>query len=344
MSSIIPLVRLHQFSSSLLFGWGLRMPSLRQGVCRALWFSFALLASIALCVTAVAQDKKDEVKIPEPEDINRETKDGVALKMTYFGGTLGKKSVPVILLHGWDGQRGDMEALALRLQSLGNTCLTVDLRGHGQSMKVKALEKGEIVYKDLVREDFRLRDLESMTQDIETAKKVLLEKNNLGECNIEALGIVACDVSCLVAMRWSIADWAAPVLPAFKQGQDVKALVLLSPVQSFKGFNGNDFFVNPITRKQLSVMLVAGKNEAKSVGEAKRLHMKLQQFHPKPTNDPEVDRKTQDLFIVTPDTELQGSKLLSRALPIANNIANFLNLRLTERQDQYSWTDRKSPL
>jgi pimeloyl-ACP methyl ester carboxylesterase len=289
-----------------------------------------------------AQDTRP--KIPKPEDITRETKDGVNLAMTYFGGTLGKKSVPLILLHGFDGSRGDMEGLARRLQDLGHAVITVDLRGHGQSIKAKGIERGALVYKDLDRKDFRLRDLEAMAADIETAKRFLLEKNNAGECNIEALGIVACDVSCLAAMRWSILDWSAPVLPAFKQGQDVKALVLLSPPNSFKGFNSVDFFSNPVTRKQLSVMLVAGSQDPKSLAEAKRLHTKLQQFHPKPTGDQAIDRKTVDLFIVTPDTQLQGSKLLAPALPISNNIGMFLNMRLVEKQDQYTWSDRKSPL
>lgn len=322
------------------------MSSLCHGWSRFFIACLAFSAAIALSTPAFAQpkDKAEEVKIPEPEDINRESKDGVALKMTYFGGTLGKKSVPVILLHGWGGQRGDMEALARMLQKLGFTCLTLDLRGHGQSMKFKSTEKGEVVFKDLDRDGFRLRDLEAMAYDIEAAKKYLLEKNNAGECNIESLSMIACDVTCLAAMRWSIADWSAPILPAFKQGQDIKALVLLSPVQSFKGFNGNDFLVNQATRKQIAVLLVAGNAEVKSLSEAKRLHSKLQQFHPKPTGDAEIDRKQQDLFLVTADTELQGDKLLNRALPVANKIANFLNLRLVERQDQYSWTDRKSPL
>lgn len=321
------------------FAWKLSMAVIRQMIAIA---CFVGCLGLATCLSA--QDKKEETKIPPPEDVNRESKDGVALKMTYFAGTNGKRSVPIILLHGWGGQRGDMEALALRLQALGQTCLTVDLRGHGQSMKIKTIERGEAVFKDLDKDKFRLRDLESMTYDIEAAKKFLLEKNNKGECNIEALGIVACDVSCSAAMQWSIADWAAPVLPAFKQGQDVKALVLLSPSPPFKGFDGNDFFVNQITRKQLSVMLVAGSLDQKSLSEAKRLNTKLQAFHPKATGDDMLDRKQLDLFLVTPETELQGSKLLSRALPVVNNIANFINLRLVEKQDTYSWSDRKSPL
>jgi pimeloyl-ACP methyl ester carboxylesterase len=326
-----------------------------MAVLRRVWIAIAVfvICGTFANVPAAAQNaaapnaaKKDEVKLPEPEDINRETKDGVALKMTYFAGTLGKKSVPVILLHGWDGQRGDMEGLALRLQSLGHTCVTVDMRGHGQSLKQKTRDKktGELVFEELDRKEFRLPHLLDMKADIEVAKRFLLEKNNAGECNIEALGIVACDVMCSAAMQWAIADWSAPVLPAFKQGQDVKALVLLSPAPPFKGFNGNDFFVNQTTRKALSVMLVAGSDDGKSLSEAKRINSKLQQFHPKPSGDDALDRKQLDLFLVTPPTELVGSKLLSRALPVVNNIANFLNLRLTERQDQYLWSDRKSPL
>jgi hypothetical protein len=78
--------------------------------------------------------------------------------------------------------------------------------------------------------------------------------------------------------------------------------------------------------------------------EAKRIHSKLVNFHPKETGDADTDRKNLDLFLVTPDTELYGSKLLKPALPVINNIANFLNFRLVEKQDQYSWSDRKSPL
>ncbi|WP_254508269.1 alpha/beta hydrolase [Anatilimnocola floriformis] len=309
------------------------------------WLAIAGLLGLVVCgvIPAAAQNaapnaaKNEPPKLPEPEDISRETKDGVALRMTYFPGTLGKKSVPVILLHGWGGQRGDLEGLARLLQSYGYTCLTIDMRGHGQSLKIKGVDK------EIDREKFVRNDLRSMSYDIEAGKKFLLEKNNAGECNIEALGIVACDVMCTAAMQWSIADWAAPVLPAFKQGQDVKALVLLSPSPTFKGFEANDFFTNQVTRKQLSVMLVSGSSDAKSYAETKRLHTKLQGFHPKPTNDPETDKKNQDLFMVTPDTELQGSKLINKALPIANNIANFLKLRLVEKQDTYSWTERKSP-
>lgn len=323
--------------------WVLRMFT----QCRGWLSTICLVASVWLVGLSVtsAQDK-NETKIPEPQDVTRDSKDGVVLKMTYFPGTLGKKSVPVILLHGWGGQRGDMEPLALHLQSLGHTCLSLDLRGHGESTKGKFTERdGMIGFKDLDKDDFQKAHMEAMALDVEAAKKFLLDKNNAGECNIEALGIVACDVSCLVAMRWSIADWSVQNLPAFKLGQDVKALVLLSPVSSFKGYVAQDFFINPNTRKLISVMLAAGKEDGKSLAEAKRLHSKLQSFHPKPTGNQADDAKSQDLFLVEAEkTGLAGSKLLTPALPIVRNISVFLNLRLVEKQDTYTWSERRSPL
>jgi hypothetical protein len=288
--------------------------------------------------------KKDEDKLPEPEDVTRDSKDGVSLRMTYYPGTLGKKSVPIILIHGWKGQRGDMAVLALGLQKLGHACLALDMRGHGQSLKLKGTEKGVVVFKDLDPEDFKQPALISMGLDIEAAKKFLMEKNNAGECNIEALGIVACDVMCITAMRWAMADWNVQSLPAFKQGQDVKALVLLSPLNSFKGYSATEFITHPAAKKQLSLMLVAGIDDPKSLPEAKRINSKLVNFHPKESGDADTDKKNLDLFLVTPDTELHGSKLLSPALPVMRNIANFFNFRLVEKQDQYSWQDRKSPL
>lgn len=313
------------------------------------WISTAcLVAAVWLSGLAAAsgQDNKADAKIPDPEDITRDSKDGVVLRMTYFPGTLGKKSAPVILLHGWGGQRGDMEPLAKYLQSLGHTCLSVDLRGHGESVKGKFTEKnGETGFKDLDKNDFQKAHMEAMALDVEAAKKFLLDKNNAGECNIEALGIVACDVSCLVAMRWSIHDWSVQNLPAFKLGQDVKALVLLSPVNSHKAYVAPDFFTNPYTRKNISVLLAAGEEDAKSVSEIKRLNSKLQSFHPKPSGNRELDAKTQDLFLVeAPKTNLGGAKLLTPVLPVMKNIGVFFNLRLVEKQDTYTWSERRSPL
>ena len=69
-----------------------------------------LLVLISLAQTVFAQPAKPAGP-PRPQDIGLETKDGVMLRCTYYEGTAGKKSVPIIAIHDWDGQRGDFDRL-----------------------------------------------------------------------------------------------------------------------------------------------------------------------------------------------------------------------------------------
>src|SRR5688572_14090904 len=96
--------------------------------CALLAVSFTGLAPLS----AAAQATKGKDKITPPEDVKFETDDGWTIHATYYAGKLKKNAVPFILLHGWEGQRGDYESLAKFLQSLGHAVLCPDLRGHGQ--------------------------------------------------------------------------------------------------------------------------------------------------------------------------------------------------------------------
>lgn len=291
--------------------------------------------------TTKPKSKGDDEGPPDPESITRVTKDGVSLHFTYYGGTLKKKAVPVIMLHGWGGQGSDYEALALRLQAAGHAAATVDLRGFGRSKTVQ-MPNGDV--KDLDPDTFRVKALESMVNDVETVRKFLLEKNNAGELNIEALCVIGADFSTIVAMNWAKYNWQQPVLPAYKLGQDVKAMVLLSPVSSFKGMTNRDALSHPVVKGKLATFIAAGNEDPKVFGEAKRLHSSLQSFHPRVSNDPAEQKAKLDLFFVTPDTRLQGTQLLGDGLPVMNNILGFINLRLVAKMDEMAWQDRQSPL
>jgi hypothetical protein len=142
-------------------------------------------------------------------------------------------------------------------------------------------------------------------------------------------------------MRWAAADWSAVRLPAFKQGQDVKALVLLSPTQAFKGVTMREALGHPAIRKLVSVMLVTGIEDTKGTGEAKRIFKSLEGQRPKV---PEADRlEKQDLFLIQPETSLEGTKLLGAGLPVPGNIARFIELRLVNKEAEFGWTERRSP-
>jgi pimeloyl-ACP methyl ester carboxylesterase len=315
-------------------------------IVRGAWaLAFAALWGAALASPSRGQAEKKE--IPEPEDLTLETKDGVSLRCTFYPGTAKKASAPIILVHGWEGQRGEFDGLALYLQSLGHTVIAPDLRGHGQSTVVKTPD-GDSETIDLTK--FRQRDLESMVLDLERCKRFLLDKNNEGECNIEMLCVIGSELGSIVALHWAARDWNAPVLPAYKQGQDVKALVLLTPQQSFKGLTTREPMSHPIIRSKLSMMLVAGLEDSKGRAEAKRLHKSLESSRPKiDDSDDEERRKKLDLFLVEPETSLTGTQLLSNSVKVGRGtvgsyIANFIALRLVAKQEEFAWTERKNPL
>lgn len=305
----------------------------------------ALFAAFWLAALVSPSPGQAEKEIPEPEDLTLETKDGVSLRCTFYPGTAKKASAPIIMVHGWEGQRGEFDGLALYLQSLGHTVIVPDLRGHGQSTIVK-LANGDSETIDLTK--FRQKDLESMVLDLERCKKFLLDKNNEGECNIEMLCVIGSELGSIVAMHWAARDWNAPILPAYKQGQDVKALVLLTPQQSFKGLTSREPMSHPVIRSKLSIMLVAGLEDSKGRTEAKRLHKSLESSRPKISDD-EERRKKLDLFLVEPETSLTGTQLLSNSVKVgrgtvASYIGNFIALRLVAKQEEFAWTERKNPL
>lgn len=304
-----------------------------------------LATSLLSGTTAFGQPKKgneqEKDDIPAPENVSLEAKDGVPIKATYYASKLKKKAVPIIMLHGWEGNRGEYHALALVLQKQGYSVIAPDLRGHGQSLRYKDAS-GEWQEFELGR--MQKIDIEKMVLDVEAAKQFLMEKNNAGELNIEALCVMGAHLGGTIAMKWSVVDWNVRSLPSFKQGQDVKAMILLSPVDQFKGVNTRDPLAHPIVRGKLSTLICAGREDPKPFADAKRLYTALLKFHGKPPTDEKEAAKRQDLFFVEEETSLQGTGLLRNGLQTPGEIQKFLYLRLSLKLDEYEWTERKNPL
>ena len=175
---------------------------------------------------------------PEPEHLILGTMDGVKLKCTYFAaakstdGESGKSVVPIILLHDWAGDRRQLLEFGAFLQSAGHAALVPDLRGHGESVNVTGLETPIDATK------FRKGEVASTQKDIERCKKFLVQRHNAGEVNIDLLCVVAVGQTCVLAVEWTLNDWFA--FPPYntkgiKQGQDVKALLLVSPEKKLAG-------------------------------------------------------------------------------------------------------------
>lgn len=286
-----------------------------------------------------AKGSADAKKIADPEPISLETKDGVLIKATYYAGNLGKKAVPVLMVHGWEGNQDEYRTIARALQQTGHAMLTVDLRGHGLSTRQKTRD-GDVKEIDLER--MRPADVKGMVLDLEACKKFLVEKNNAGELNVTALCVVAAEFGCIIALQWAVMDWSVVNLASYRQGKDVQAVALLSPVESFKGVTAREAIVSNVMKsKAISKLIAVGAGDNKSLTEARRLHTTFERFHGRP----EEDEDKQDLFFHTADTKLQGTALLDlRAFNIGRDLAKFISRRLVNQMDNFPWEERKRPL
>jgi len=296
---------------------------------------------------------EDEVKIPDPTAVTVETSDGVPIRCSYYPGGFvetptdnkdkpkiekkpGKEVVPIILLHGWEGRRRDFDELASSLQKRGHAVMVPDLRGHGDSSRV-TLANGETKDIDLAR--MRSTEIAGMLFDVEAVKKFFFEKNNAGEVNIELLCVVGADVGAIVAVNWAAYDWSRRQLPAFKQGRDVKALVLVSPESSFKGFSLTTALNHPIIQKSMSIMIIVGEDDRSAASDAKTIHSRLERLRT------DQDPKNPDLVYLKPNTTLQGTQLINvPGLPLRDYIGVFIEQRLVRKSSEFPWTERTSPL
>ena len=275
--------------------------------------------------------QKEEIRAPE--DVMLTTKDGVDLKATYFASTKGKEAVPIVLLHMYKGNGGDYRELALALQKLGHAVVVPDLRGHGASTEVRGSQK------PLEADRFGKRDFEAMVQgDMEAVKKFLLEKNNAEELNIEKLCVVGAEMGANVALDWARVDWSWPLLATGKQGQDVKALVLISPEWSFRGLSVQPALTFPPIRSKLSIMIIVGADDRSANRDAVRLQKALERYHPEPPKEKWAEEK--DFWFFPLKTKLQGTKMLDvNELGVGAKIATFIKWRLEDKT--FPWRNRE---
>lgn len=270
---------------------------------------------------------------PAPEAISLTTSDNVQLSATYFAGANNKTTVPVILVHGYEGSQNDFHHLAAYLQKQGHAVLAVDLRGHGDSKKTK--DGGTLDAKLLSAEQFR----RMIRMDMEKFKAFLMEKHNAGELNIELLCVVGAEMGSIVALEWAGVDWAWPVLATGKQGQDARALVLISPEFSSKYLRLGPVLNFQPVMKNLSILILVGKGDSRASRDAQRLYNSFKKFHPDVPDEEKRDR--QDLFFGRLDTSLQGAKLLgAKGLNVEKLVDDFIQLRLVSKAKDYPWKPR----
>ncbi len=326
-----------------MFRAGRTSPLRRLVACQALQCGCALLLLVALGGSAAAQGQPKgpprpvEPPLPKPVVLTLATHDGQAIKATYYPGMREKNSVPVILLHGFGGNRLQFASLAQELQRRGYACVAPDLRGHGESASVVD-GAGRAV--KIVPEDLRPADLAAMvSQDVEAVKKFLVGENNDGKLNIEKLCLVGTDLGASVAINFAARDWSFPQLPNLKQGQDVKAVVLISPQWDFKGFGIGDALGHPAVQTQVNVAILVGNEQARALADARRLYRRLARYRGLENSKTEDDYRSNVVLIQAPTGE-QGMKLLNLPGSFAGKaIDRFLDLHVLRAN--MAWSHRR---
>jgi pimeloyl-ACP methyl ester carboxylesterase len=301
-----------------------------------------LAAAGVLFVDQACAAQRTKVKIPEPTVVTLNTKDGVILECTYYAGGFlynqkdktvtevdGKDVVPIIMLHGWEGQRSDYDGLAHYLQMLGHAVLVPDLRGHGESTGLRFSDRPI----ELKRPTY------DMALDVEAAKKFFMDLNNEGKVNIELLTLVGADIGAILAVNFAAQDWNWPQLPAIKQGRDVKALVLLSPKNQVLGVTLNKSLSHPVIMRALAVFIAVGKRDGESYRDSQKIYSRLERARSN------LEEAKESLKIFEPDTSLAGTKLISaRGIgpQVSYEIAAFIYRRIAAKRSEFKWSERRS--
>lgn len=307
----------------------------------SLKFTSVLSLSLALLLQLfagpmLAQDKeKKEKEIPEPEVVQIVTKKtGLQMNAMYFGSNQEKEAAPIILLHPWEEQGALYYKFAKELQVMGYAVLVPDLRGHGKSTQAALARDGKIDITKMGKADYGL----IVAEDMEAMKAFLLQEHNKGKLNIELLSVIGVGEGAMFATMWSVNDWSFPSLPGMKQGQDVKALILISPVMSMKGMNAETALKNPIFR-QLSFYLLAGSSSPSS----KNLGRMLKTLEKTHTFD-EKDYDASNLWLGEPNTSLEMAQFVNKQPKLSNAIDSFISKRVKIYSKQLPWAERKQKL
>jgi pimeloyl-ACP methyl ester carboxylesterase len=323
----------------------------------------------AKAAPAKAAPAKAPAKPLEPEQVELITRDDVKLQATYYPSTLGKEAIPVIILHdSKTPSRNAYHTLALALQADGQAVLVPDMRGYGESTKIRqaaglpdkefdAKKMGTVAYERMV------------TNDMEKLKSFLKGQNDDGKLNLNQLCVIGVgDLGCSVAINWTVGDWNFQDLNKIKQSKDVHALILISPETNFKNLQIPKV-LTPLAQIQgpakssaerLSFFFIVGGGKPGAVVKPKEWRTvkgfadTVERFHPEPPKN--LIKADKTLFFGEMPTTLQSGDLLSPAMldtPIQIDgfqpvklqamILTFIDWRLREKATEFPWSSRKIP-
>ncbi|MCM2373553.1 alpha/beta hydrolase [Aporhodopirellula aestuarii] len=279
---------------------------------------------------SAAKEEEDPALKPRPEKLV--TKDNVNLSTFYFPSKLGKEAPPVILVHEWKGQAAPYLKLCMALREAGFAVLVVEYRGHGNSKTFTDVSGNQ--------ENFNIatmgrRDVDAIVRfDIEEAKQFLKGENNAGRLNLNALCMIGIKEGSIIAGYWAARDWKIPSVGRMKQGQDVKALVYVSPEKNLNGLSMN-MPVTDMALVRLPTLIIAGKDSSQGK-DAERMGSRLETVKKKLHRGSAVGFE-----MVLPQTNLSGPALVNEESTVIPKIIEFLKANVRISKTENPWIERQ---
>jgi dienelactone hydrolase len=305
------------------------------------------IASLMLAAAAAAPSVAQEP--PAADEQALETSDGVRFGAWYYAAPAETKpTATVILIHDIGGSHKSVGDLARALQRAGCAVVAPDLRGHGsgsQRSGEAAADAHQLLrkadFEAMAASDGRVRDdpASSHRGEIEAVRGWIKKQADAGKLDIDRLCVVGSGLGATLAAMWTAADWNWPPTTAGPQGQQVKALVLVSPAMAKRGLPMTGPLASEAIRFAVPVMVLAGTNDR----EASRFFDQLKRFRPKAwfqQRDGQPPEKARDLedpsdataFLIQCNTTLSGDKLATdTTVNVADKMKTFLGMMLDKK-------------
>lgn len=295
-------------------------------------YSLVLISVLAgilvLANSAFGQQQEARVTV-ESKTIS--TADRWPLHLDYYKKVQTKETPVIVALHGKGSDALVWKnAFANELCDKGYAVIAVDLRKHG-------LSKGNAQdVSDLVADDY----VAMVTRDLVAVKEFIFEEHQLGHLNMRKMAIIAPEMSAPIALNYAELDWSlrpyddAPI-PAARtpRGQDVRAIILVSPEERLPRVNTNKVLRslgNPV--REISFLFSVGTKDSLDKGQTKRMHQLVG------SNPRNKDR----VYFQTYPSNMRGTELVNRVPKVKGHILDFLNKHLKELNSP--WIDRRSRL
>lgn len=161
------------------------------------------------------------------------SRDGVFMNGIYLKGNANQETVPVILVHDYEGSGQDLLQFGQKLAESGMAVLIPDLRGHGLCVRrtVPDYSHGQrpvkrvddyYTYDNFTREDYQAM----INYDGLFWYQLLYQFHNKEYLNLRKLVVIGVGFGSAVGLGWAKNDWS---YPSTKTGRFVKVLVFVSP-------------------------------------------------------------------------------------------------------------------